>query len=75
METAVTCPVCGGTIEHHWQLFAHATCQLLPSARQRSWREQKELNRLMRKAERAFGLPWPEIWRRYGPAVMRQPGA
>ena len=45
------------------------------SARQLAWREEKELNRLMRRAERAFGLPWPEIWRRYGAAVARRPEA
>ena len=72
MEAVVVCPMCGGTIEDHWQVFAHATCQPTPSAKQLTWREQKERHRLMRKAERAFGLPWPEIRRRYGAAVARQ---
>jgi hypothetical protein len=65
---AVTCPVCQGMIEQHWQVFAHASCQPLPSAQQLAWREEKALNRLQRKAERLYGLPWNEIWRRYGPS-------
>ena len=69
MDAVVVCPMCGGTIEDHWQVFAHATCQSPPSAKQLAWREQKEVNRLTRKAERVFGLPWREIWRRYGAAV------
>ena len=73
MELSVTCPVCRNPIEQHWHVFAHATCQPPPSAKQLAWREQKARHRLMRKAERVYGLPWPEIWRRYGPAVAHLP--
>jgi hypothetical protein len=45
------------------------------SDRQRAWQEQKQLNRLMRQAERLYGLPWGEIWRRYAAAVAQPPGA
>jgi hypothetical protein len=43
MRQQIQCPRCGATIEAHWQLFAHVTCQPIGrpgtdlSARQRGW--------------------------------------
>jgi hypothetical protein len=61
MRDTITCPVCGGTMGPHWQVFTHVTCQPAPlpdreaEVRRAEWQAQKALNHHHQKLERT---PW-----------------